>query len=128
MKVKLIRENSFVTDGPKSGEIGELVSYDRDKEGDKRAFVKFPSKNGLISVLYAEQIVPYSGKVTVVLFKPSGKYYTEEEWEIPENDKYSFLPSCMKNSPNFRRISGGAVLVESQEPWGYPHLFPNESC
>jgi hypothetical protein len=126
MKVRLIRESSIAKTGPKSGEIGELYSTERDKEGDKRVFVKFPSQNGLLSVLYASQVVPYSGKVKVVLFKPSGKYYTEEEWEIPENDKYSFLPSCMKNSPNFRRISGGAVLIESQEPWGYPHLFPSE--
>ncbi len=126
MKVRLIRESSIRTDGPKIGEIGDLIDTKRDMDGDKRVYVKFPSKNGLISVLYASQVVPYSGKVMVTLFKPSGKYYTEEEWEIPENDKYSFLPSCMKNSPNFRRISGGAVLVESQEPWGYPHLFPSE--
>lgn len=30
----------------------------------------------------------------------------------------------MELSPDFRRIDGGAVLVDSQEPWGYPHLFP----
>lgn len=126
MKVRLVRENSINPDGPKYGELGELIGTKIDMEGDKRVYVKFPSRNGLISVLYANQIVPYSGMVKVILFKPSGKYYTEEEWAIPENDEYSFLPSCMKNSPNFRRISGGAVLVETQEPWGFPHLFPSE--
>jgi len=60
-------------------------------------------------------------KATVILFKPSGKYYTEEEWTIPEG---AIGPYDMKYSPDFRRISGGPVLVDTQEPWGYPHLFP----
>jgi hypothetical protein len=59
----------------------------------------------------------------VILFKESGKYYTEEEWEIPEK---AIGPYDMERSPDFRRIGNGAVLVETQEPWGYPHLFPNE--
>lgn len=61
----------------------------------------------------------------VVLFKPGGKYYTEEEWAIPDG---AIGPYDMERSPDFRRIGGtGAVLVESQEPWGYPHLFPGAS-
>jgi hypothetical protein len=63
-------------------------------------------------------------RVTVVLFKPSGKYYTEEPWRIPEG---AIGPYDMLRSPDFRRIGGGAVLVESQEPWGFPHLFPGIS-
>jgi hypothetical protein len=73
-------------------------------------------------------------KATVILFKPSGKYYTEEEWEIPEWIPYlrdgqveyhrPIGPYDMGHSDDFRRIGGGAVLVETQEPWGYPHLFP----
>lgn len=77
-------------------------------------------------------------KATVILFKPNGKYYTKEEWRIPEtvpdHSEYrgDFVrtvigPYDMRHSPDFRRISGGAVLVESQEPWGYPHLFPGET-
>lgn len=60
-------------------------------------------------------------KAKVILFKETGKYYTEEEWRIPEG---AIGPYDMDRSPNFRRIGNGAVLVESQEPWGYPHLFP----
>jgi hypothetical protein len=60
-------------------------------------------------------------RATVILFKPSGKYYTEETWRIPEG---AIGPYDMDKSSDFRRISGGAVLIESQEPWGYPHLFP----
>jgi hypothetical protein len=60
-------------------------------------------------------------KAKVVLFKPSGKYYTEEEWEVPNN---CIGPYNMARSPDFRRISNGPVLIETQEPWGYPHLFP----
>ncbi len=64
-----------------------------------------------------------TGFAAVTLFKPTGKYYTEESWRIPEG---AVGPYDMKGSPDFRRISGGAVLVDTQEPWGYPHLFPGE--
>lgn len=79
-------------------------------------------------------------KAKVILFKSSGKYYTEEEWEIPTAEEleekqknlpremrdWDFLPTCMRHSKDFRRIGAGAVLVVTQEPWGFPHLFPNE--
>ena len=58
--------------------------------------------------------------VTVVLFKDTGKYYTEELWRIPDN---AIGPYDMVNSPDFHTIAGGPVLIESQEPWGYPHLI-----
>lgn len=57
----------------------------------------------------------------VILFKPSGRYYTQEAWRVPEG---AIGPHDMVRSPDFRRISGGAVLVDTQEPWGFPHLFP----
>lgn len=65
-------------------------------------------------------------RAKVILFKPSGKYYTEEEWIIPWEAQGPF---DMINSVNFRRIDGGAVFVCSGDPlqgtgWGYPHLFP----
>lgn len=88
------------------------------------------------------------GMAKVTLFKPSGKYYTEEEWRIPTQEQidaaapprhprpgeghgmirvsFPFVPHCMRYSPDFRRIGGGAVLVETQEPWGYPHLITAE--
>lgn len=64
-----------------------------------------------------------SGMAKVILFKRSGKYYTEEEWRIPKN---CIIPAYMDRSEDFRRIDGGAVLVPTQEPWGYPQLFPSE--
>lgn len=62
-------------------------------------------------------------KAKVILFKDSGKYYSEEEWEIPSD---ALGPYDMAKSKDFRRIGGGAVLVDTQEPWGYPHLIPGE--
>jgi hypothetical protein len=59
----------------------------------------------------------------VILFRRSGKYYTEEEWEIPPG---AMGPFDMDASYDFRRIDGGPVLVVTQEPWGYPHLFPGD--
>lgn len=63
-------------------------------------------------------------RATVILFRTSGKYYTEETWRIPEG---AIGPFDMDKSPDFRRISGGQVLIPTQEPWGYPHLFPSEA-
>lgn len=79
-------------------------------------------------------------KAQVTLFRASGKYYTDEEWEIPTQDNADswkegedgtwptggdwVIPYIMKYSKDFRRISdGGKVLVVTQEPWGYPHLI-----
>lgn len=81
------------------------------------------------------EATPEPKRAKVILFKPSGKYYTEEEWEIPavvrdmsaargKFTREAIVPVDMLHSPDFRRIEGGPVLVESQEPWGYPHLFP----
>ena len=65
-------------------------------------------------------------KATVTLFRPTGRYYTVEDWNIPEECVWEG-PSSVKFSPDFRRIDGGAVLVDTQEPWGYPHLFPSDT-
>jgi hypothetical protein len=61
-----------------------------------------------------------TSKATVILFKESGKYYTEEEWVVPDD---AIGPFDMERSPDFRRIGHGAVLIPTQEPWGYPCLF-----
>ena len=70
----------------------------------------------------------------VILFKPSGKYYTEEEWRIPDKvveyskdrgyyTRDAIGPYDVDRSLDFRQIDGGPVLVVTQEPWGYPHLL-----
>lgn len=68
----------------------------------------------------------------VTLFKASGKYYTVEAWRVPVN---AIHPADMLLSPDFRRISDGAVLVNGEEPmefpdavsWGFPHLLGPET-
>lgn len=57
MKVRFVKEYYNKKDAPKVGEIGELIATKVDYEGDERVFVKFPSQNNLITVLYVEQIV-----------------------------------------------------------------------
>lgn len=59
-------------------------------------------------------------RADVILFDPDGKYYTIEEWRIPLG---AIGPWDMVKSVDFHRIAGGPVLVPTQEPWGYPHLF-----
>lgn len=67
-------------------------------------------------------------RASVTLFKPSGKYYTGESWRVPENAEG---PEDMISSPDFKRIAGGQVLVESEahshspedKNWGVPHIL-----
>lgn len=67
-----------------------------------------------------------SRTATVVLFKPSGKYYTSEPWRVPED---AIGPYDMRRSPDFRQIDGGMVLVPSDAEfdgdvnWGFPCLL-----
>lgn len=70
--------------------------------------------------------------VSVTLFKESGKYYTSESWRAPEPTPTGYLaPEDMVNSPDFHRIGGGSILVESDaldefpgdENWGFPRLI-----
>lgn len=82
----------------------------------------------------ARLVGPAPTKARVILFKPTGKYYTEEEWIIPtavpawssargDFTRQAVGPFDMEYSPDFRRINMGPVLVPEQEPWGYPFLF-----
>ena len=59
-------------------------------------------------------------KLKVSLFKPSGRYYTEEEWEIPLN---AFGPYDMRFSRDYRTIDKGPVLISEESPWGYPYII-----
>jgi len=59
----------------------------------------------------------------VTLFKESGKYYTEEYWDIPED---AVGPWDLVRSKDFHRIGNGSVYVKSQEPWGFPHLITKD--
>ncbi len=59
-------------------------------------------------------------KATVSLFKDSGKWYCDEDWIIPEK---AIGPWDMADSPDFRRIGNGKVLVHEQEPFGFPVLL-----
>jgi hypothetical protein len=84
-----------------------------------------PKKTGLLRYDASDLKIRCSdcfvSKAEVILFKPGGKYYTEDHWRIPTG---SIGPFDMQKSPDFRRISDGPVLIPTQEPWGYPHLFP----
>lgn len=62
-------------------------------------------------------------KATVTLFKSSGKYYTEAEWLVPAD---AIGPYDMRRSPDCKLAPGWSALIESIEPWGYPHLIHSE--
>jgi len=57
--------------------------------------------------------------IEVILFIDSGKYYTTEDWKVPED---AIGPADMKRSYDFRRIGEGKVLIPDTK-WGYPCLL-----
>lgn len=125
-----------LVDLAKGGEILALVDAAETKlndDGDRQLILE-----ALIDNIRRALKPSREQRVTVHLFKPSGKWYAEEEWRVPTTIRdhspqrgyfvrEAIGPWDMRHSPDFRRISGGPVLVPSQEPWGYPHLFPAES-
>lgn len=73
---------------------------------------------------YAAQIERLESAVPrakAILFRATGEYHAEEMWRIPGR---AVSPRDMERSPDFHRVYDGAVLIEAQEPWGYPHLIP----
>ena len=62
-------------------------------------------------------------RISVGLFRGSGKWYTDDLWRVPPN---AMLPSDMLRSPDFRRIDNGPVLTPADE-WGYEHLLMPEN-
>ena len=63
------------------------------------------------------------GTAEVKLFKRSGRYYTTERWRVPKGVNF---PSDMRQSPDFRRIDMGPVLVTS-ERWGFPAILVGQA-
>lgn len=69
---------------------------------------------------------PAPWRARVVIFKDTGKYYTGEYWEIPED---AIGPYDMRMSPDARFIDEGRgwfALVATQEPWGFPYLLTDK--
>lgn len=64
-------------------------------------------------------------KVKVTYFKPSGKYYTNEEVEISE--ELNGYEAMFKEMPKHHRIKDMFMLIENvdedHEPYIVPHLF-----
>ena len=63
--------------------------------------------------------------VKVIYFKPSGKYYTEEAVEVPEN--ITTYEAMFKVLPTMHRIKEMKMLImdgdDGKEPYIVPHLF-----
>lgn len=101
-----------------------LAGLEPSKESRKRSPLSgsdlaFSSRRGEFPTRPVSQ-----STVEVHLFKPNGKYYTTEDWLIPDE---SFGPHDMERSPDFRRIDGGAVYITNKSPWGFPTLLIGES-
>lgn len=119
-----------ILNGINAAEVMIQLIDDRAKREEIREAVGNAARKA-IEEIRAEPTPRATAKV--ILFKETGKYYTEEEWRIPTveeaEQRPGFMggdmvaPYCMIYSPDFHRIGQGSVLVVSQEPWGFPHLL-----
>lgn len=65
-------------------------------------------------------------KVRVEMFKQSGKWYTGGEVELPENIKFPWDSGIREVCEKALLASGNSdfnILVNTPNPWGFPHLF-----
>lgn len=133
-EVRLLDVRADVRDQGVIPEVGGALSALRTL-GVVRNFRADAPRNNTVVELEADLGVAAQAAstrtATVTLFKDTGKYYTIEPWAVPVN---AIGPWDMEMSPDFRRINGGAVLVDSDAAshypeatnWGFPQLIPSE--
>lgn len=63
--------------------------------------------------------------VNITYFKPSGKYYTDEQVDIPE--ELSGYHAMFEEMPKHHRLTDMQMLItdsnDGKEPYIVPHLF-----
>ena len=96
------------------------ANYPELKANQEAAYVlaKAAADIQRIATARATNNVPATARV--VRIKDSGKYYTEEQWRIPEN---AYYPRNMAKSPDARLEDGGIYFVPAQYPWGYEEII-----
>lgn len=62
-------------------------------------------------------------RVTVNFFKPSGKWYTSEDFEIPEGSRLG--PAQLGDYLPQQRLLDMVAVTEGPTPWGYPQMRLN---
>lgn len=96
------------------------ANYPELKANQEAAYVlaKAAADIQRIATARATDNVPATARV--VRIKDSGKYYTEEQWRIPDN---AYYPRSMAKSPDARLEDGGIYIVPAQYPWGYEEII-----
>lgn len=96
------------------------ANYPEDKANQEAAYILEKAAQDIQRIATARDSNDVPATARVVRIKDSGKYYTEEEWRIPEN---AFFPRSMANSPDARLENGGIYIVPAQYPWGYEEMI-----
>lgn len=96
------------------------ANHPEDKANQEAAYIlaKAAADIQRIATARATDNVPATARV--VRIKDSGKYYTEEEWRIPDN---AYYPRGMAESPDAHLEDGGIYIVPAQYPWGYEEVI-----
>ena len=96
------------------------ANYPEDKANQEAAYILMTAARDIQRIAKARATNDVPATARVVRIKDSGKYYTEEEWRIPEN---AFFPRSMADSPDARLDDGSIYVVPAQYPWGYEEVI-----
>ena len=96
------------------------ANYPEDKANQEAAYTLIKAARDIQRIAAARATNDVPATARVVRIKDSGKYYTEEEWRIPEN---AFFPRSMADSPDARLDDGSIYVVPAQYPWGYEEVI-----
>lgn len=91
-----------------------------DKANQEAAYTLIKAAQDIQRIATARATNNVPATARVVRIKDSGKYYTEEEWRIPEN---AHCPRDMADSPDARLDDYSIYVVPAQYPWGYEEII-----
>ena len=96
------------------------ANYPEGKANQEAAYTLMKAAQDIQRIAAARATNDVPATARVVRIKDSGKYYTEEEWHIPEN---AHFPRSMADSPDARLDDGSIYVVPAQYPWGYEEVI-----
>lgn len=96
------------------------ANYPEVKANQEAAYILKKAAQDIQRIAEARATGDVPATARVVRIKDTGKYYTEEQWRIPEN---AYYPRSMAESPDARLDDGGIYIVPAQYPWGYEEII-----
>lgn len=96
------------------------ANYPEVKANQEAAYILAEAAQNIQRIATARATGDVPATARVVRIKGSEKYYTEEQWRIPEN---AYYPRSMAESPDAHLDDRGIYIIPAQYPWGYEEII-----